>query len=200
MTKSRGLRLALMLGLLALIAMPGAPAGAQATSSAMVFAYSGNAAVGPVGIFLPGLDDPADDPAGWTWSFSSSLACQGSGVSGGGPAAGACNLSGAGNLLGDLFPQPHCGNSRGFSSTASITDPTGRVWSGEIHWDGVLGGDPSYSLGSQLLLFGTVNSDAGSANVVLLLNASGGQNCIPQVSPGGATSFTVNGVGILTSV
>ena len=190
----RTVRMAVTVALAAGLLLGSAPAQSQVpAATAIQFAFSGVADVSP-GIFFPEID-PTNNTS-WTWSFRSTAACQGSGTSNGTPGAGACNLSAGGPLLKDLFAKPACGNSAGRSTSASFQDPTGRIWTGEVHWDGVATGDHSYSLGSQLVLHGTMSSSgAGSVQIDLVLNASGGSNCAPQISPGGATSFTVNGEG-----
>lgn len=221
----RGLRLLAAGALFAGVVMVPAPAGSQVSQTAVEFVFSGVAQVraggDPAvdGIFIPGLDSSSNTK--WEWNFQSTLTCQGTGVSAGAPASGACALSGQGPLLGDLTNPgqplhgqmknaPYCGNSRGVTGNttmvqefdpngkASFQDPSNRIWRGEVHWDGVLRGDPSYSLGSQLLLFGEMSSTgAGKVEVILFLNASGGSNCFPQISKSGATSFTVNGEGTI---
>lgn len=196
--------LSVALALVAGMVLTAMPAQAQVGTN-LSFRFAGTAAVAP-GIFIPGIG-PNNGP--WTWSFTSDIGgCNVTGTSKGTPVSGGCELSGQGDLLPDLLSVPACGNSRGFSKKdtpnpgpgASFDDGL-REWKnnayGGIHWDGVLAGDPSYSLGSQLLLMGTLNNGSSSVDVVLFLNASGGSPCLP--GGGGGTGFTVNGVGTLTS-
>lgn len=215
MGMSRAIRLLAAAVLVTGTVLIAAPANSQVPSANYSFRFDGTATVGP-GIYFPALDGTGN--SAWRWDFTSN-GCDGVGQNGA-PVGGTgnCSVSGGGPLLGDLLPQPACGNSKGFSDRPAVfRDPTGREWVGELHWDGVLEGTParpdaaypdgsvrpgdaSYSLGSQLFLMGTVTSGAQSAQLILLLNASGGSNCAPQLSAGGATSFTINGAGALRTL
>lgn len=220
--KKRGLTLAVVAVVtFGLLALP-TPAGSAPTDADIVFRFNGEASVNGnqnKGIFLPGLDTTGQ--TSWTWSFTTLSAggsCDSGGKSGTSSSnVGSCTFTGGGPLLKDLFDAPHCGNSAG-TGTGNFVDHAGRTWSGPVKWDGVLNispvalppplnqvigqGDVGYSLGSQLLLTGVLTSGSPGSmtgDVIFLVNAQGGTNCVPAISPNGAKTFTVNSVGVLRS-
>jgi hypothetical protein len=202
---SKSLRFGVILAVTLALLAPGS-ADAQVPATSMVARFAGSAVVNPsIGLF--GVPEAVvQTPAGpWRWAFANDPgSCQVAGRSGGAAVAGECTLSGGGPLLVDLAQgegKPRCGNSRGQGPGASFVDGV-RSWSGEIHWDGVTAGDPSFSIGSWLILFGTMSSNAGTAQVIQFLNATGSPQCHPATNTNwpGESRFAVNGVMVVRSV
>jgi hypothetical protein len=206
MRLSKMVRLALGCAVLGALLLPVAASG-QAPSTAMAVRFAGSATTNP-SLGLLGVPEAVVQTPGPPWVFSfvnDPGSCQAAGQAAGAPAAGSCNLSASGDLQPDIEPldegRPRCGNSRGQSTAASFDDPNGTHWVGEVHWDGVGVGDPSYSLGSQLLLFGSMDSDKGHVQVIQLLNATGSPQCNPLTNANwpNESKFVVNGVMLVLS-